>query len=303
MSNYASYNTYVSPEAEQAPARSLVTAEDVGGSMSVTIRDGVATASTHTHEMVRSSELSPYAETDWRSTALKPSGFPASEITADTLVSLGGTQGRVQDFVAAGVMVKNPDGSYELAAAESVEGQDQQDPLEHPDAAVFPEEIAQTIDNALEPFNQSTVDSGVSLALASVTGDLDLSSVVRNVAMKSGVEPKDVQQRVQFTMDAYQAQTDRYVTKSGIHEEDLGDFYDFCQANKRELTAVLQRQVHQRDMSGWKGLISRFQSSTAPSLQVLQENGFQTRTLGKEAEVRISGMWMTITQAAKAGLV
>ena len=301
MSNYASHNTYQPPEEAQEFYHSP-SIQHTGETISVSVRDGQVSASVSTKDSVRSSELTPYSESDWRSTALKPSGFPATEITSDTIVTLYGQQGRVQDFVRAGVLQETSNG-FEMIGSESAQSESLESSIDHPDAASLPQEMAQTIDVALEPFNQSTLDAGLSLALSSVTGDVDFSAVVRNVAMRSGLEPKDVQQRVQFTIDAYQAQTDNYVTRNGITKGDLEGFYEFCQANKRELTAVLQQQMYQRDMSGWKGLISRFQSSTAPSLEVLQENGFQTRTLAKEAEVRINGIWMTIGAAAKAGLI
>lgn len=83
-------------------------------------------------------------------------------------------------------------------------------------------------------FNQSALDSGLSLALSSVTGNVGFDSVVRNVAMKFGMEPRDVQQRIEFTMDAYQVQTDHYAMRNGIAKEDLAEFYEFARASKQD---------------------------------------------------------------------
>ncbi|HJV74068.1 MAG TPA: hypothetical protein VJ654_07605 [Noviherbaspirillum sp.] len=302
MSDYRHYSTYVPTEADETPYRTPAI-RDVGGSSSVVIRDGVATYSESGVSSIRADQLSAYADDDWRSTAIKQNGFRTNEIKAETLVTLNGQQARVQDFVSAGLLQETPNG-FELASTDDAGvDENQANPLDHPDAAAHPAEIAQTIDKALEPFDDMTLDSGLALGIASVSGEVDFESVVMNVARKSGMEPKDAEQRIQFTMDAYQAQTDKYVSKNGIAPEDLQDFYAYCRENGKELKAVLQQQMYQRDMSAWKGLISKYQKNTAPSLKVLQENGFETRTLGNEAEVRINGVWMTVPSAARNGLI
>lgn len=272
-----------------------------GGTTSVTIRNGEVTTETEKNRSVSSRDLSAYAPDDWRSSAIKPNGFPATDITADTLITIGGTQGRVQDFVAAGMMVKKADGDFDMAEAESeVPEADQQD---HTDAADFPDEIAQVMQDAAEPFPQDSYDKGVMQAMhAAVTGD-GFDSVVRTLAMGSGLEPRDAEQRANFLYDQFHMQAERYVTKNGIAKEDLAGFYQFCREYPRDFADVLNRQVYTADLSSWKGLINRFHSTHAPSVQVLKANGFETRTHGDEPEVRIQGIWMSVKGATRAGFI
>lgn len=302
MSNFASYSTHVPSEETQEVYRPPVV-RDTEGVTSVVIRDGAMSASTNTTSSVSSSDLTPYAEEDWRSGARKPNGFPATEITPDTIVKLGGMEGRVGDFASAGVLVKQPDGSYEIAGADADAGASESDPSDNPDAAVFPDEVSDVIDAAAEPFPQYAYDTSVIQAMHAAATDGDLAGAIRNLAKGSGLDPKDVEQRVGFIYSQYETQASRYVAKNGLHESDLQNFYEFCRENRQEFLQTIQRHMYQQDLSGYKGLISKFQNSTSPSLQVLQENGFQTRTHDREGQVRVSGVWMSVKAAARAGFI
>lgn len=307
MSDYQSHSMYQAP-AEDHSEYHTPPVRNTAEVSSVTIRDGVVQGDTFDRaRSVKSSELSPYEADDWRSTAVKQNGFPAQEITADTIVKLGGTQGRVQDFVYAGILEATKDG-YVLAtdapaSPEDQAAQAQSDAEQAADYAGMPQEVVQAVDAAIEPFDNPTLDHGSALAIAAVAGDMSMDSVVRSMALRSGLDPHDVQGRVQFAMSAYQSQADSFVTKNGIASDDLEDFYSFCRQHKSELTEVLQKQLHGQSMAGWRGLISKYQSGTAPSTTVLEKHGFQTRTVDKASEVRINGIWMTTQAAAKAGLI
>jgi hypothetical protein len=300
MADYQSYSTYVAPEeSQETPYREPV-ARDTGVVTSVTVRNGeMASEVSHNTRSIKASELTPYESSDWRSTALKPSGTPAREILPETIVSLGGTQGRVQDFVAAGILQEGP-GGYELAPAIDESPQAQEDLSDTPG---MPQEIVNGMDAAMEVFDDKTLEAGVSLGISHLTGEVDFNAVVRKLAMGSGKEPGDVQQRAQFILGAYQAQADSYLAKQGIGKEDLQDFYEFTRTRKGDMRAALEQQIRQSNLSGWKPLVSKFLSSTAPSLQALQENGFQTKTVDNVAQVRIQGMWMSLKAAAKAGYI
>jgi hypothetical protein len=300
MGDYQSYSTYVAPEeAQETPYRAPVI-RDTGETTSVTVRDGVMVSETsHNNSFIKASELTPYEADDWRSTALKPSGFPAHEILPETIVSLGGTQGRVQDFVAAGILQQGPNG-YELAPAiAETQGSNETSS----DAAEMPQALAAAVDEVLAPFDQNTLDSGLGLAISSVTGEVDLAAVVRSVAMKSGMEPKDAQARIQFTMDAYQSEADHYLAKQGISKDDLPAFYEYAKSQRAALRELIQAQMYHRDLSGWKGMVSKFMTSNAPSTEALQANGFAVRTVDKQNQVRINGTWLSVQAAARANLI
>lgn len=300
MADYQSYSTYVAPEESQdhytpPPIR------DTGTNSSVVVRDGVVTyADTPNNHFIKASELTPFTdEGDWRAGAKKANGFPAQTITADTIVSLAGTEGQVKHFVAAGILKETANG-YELADA--VE-ETQETNETSSDVAEMPQELATAIDEVLAPFDQNTLDSGLGLAISSVTGELDMESVVRSVATKSGMDPKDAQARIQFTIDVYQAEADNYLAKQGISKDDLPAFHEYARSQKGTLREAIDAQVYHRDLSKWKGMVSKFMSSNAPSVEALKANGFAVKTVDRVDQVRIQGVWMSLQAAARAGLI
>lgn len=160
MGNFVSYQTDPSPVGELQDIPQTAVVRESTGVHSVTIRNGVSENTNSKHCHVSSQELSPFSADDWRGTAVKPNGFPAMEITEDTRVTLGGTQARVGDFIAAGLLVKNPDGSYDLAP-EQTESAPQDGMEGHDDIASFPDAVDEVMQNAAAPFPQEAYDAAV----------------------------------------------------------------------------------------------------------------------------------------------
>lgn len=294
MTTYT-HNTYQPEESPQAP---ISTRNDIngqtGGTTTVTISGGSATTETSKVNTIKADQLSPFADDDWRSTATKDNGFRTNEITADSIVQIGGMQAHVRDFVSAGVLQANPDGSFSMATGETQEA-----PQANPDAASMPSEMAGAVNAALEPFSDSALESTMPLAIAAVSGEMDMAAVIHTAAHRTGLEPADAEQRVEFVMDAYRAQAMNYLGKNGLDQADMDAFYEFAVTQRSDFKSALQKQVYGNDLSGWKPLISKFMSSSAPSAAVLESNGFQVNG----DQVRIQGVWMSIQQAAKAGFI
>lgn len=303
MSNYASHNTHEATE--QAPFVHSPRQQVVGNTISVSVVDGQVSTEVIGKDSYNSRDLTPFAQDDWRSTALHPiHRSPAQEITADSLVTIGGMQGRVQDFVSSGLLQQTKDGFVMAGEAPQVtETLSPSEDVNHTDSASLPTEVVRAVDAALEPFDQSTLDSGLPLILAAMTGELGMDAAVRTFSNRSGLQAHDVEQRLQFVADAYQMKTNSYVQKLGIHADDLQDFYAFAKENRKDLKTTLQSQFYMQDMQGWKGLVNKFNNATAPTLEVLNANGFQVRMLGSEPEVQIGGMWMSVKGATKAGFL
>ena len=302
MGDFNSYSTYTGPLDSEAPATSVPVVRENTGVSRVTVSNGELSESSSKVSSITSTDLSPYDEGDWKRSAQTSTGRTATEITPDTIVTLNGTQAKVRDFVAAGLLQKTSEG-FELAANAGVEDAPQDNATAPSDAAVMPSEIATAVDDALAQFDNSTLDSGLALGIASVTGETDFSSVVRTVAQRSGMDPAEVKQRLEFTQSAYQAMADHYITKNGIDKADLENFYEFAKGNRGELRGTLEKMMWGQDLSGFKGMISKYQSAHAPSLQALKDAGFPTRTLGEEPEVRIQNVWMGLKAAARANLI
>ena len=302
MGDFNSYSTYTGPQDSEAPATSVPVVRENTGVSRVTVSNGELTEQNTKVSSINSTDLSPYEEGDWKRSAQTSTGRTATEITPDTIVTLNGTQAKVRDFVAAGILQKSAEG-FELAGNAGVEEETQEGATAPSDAAQMPQEIATAVDDALASFDDSTLDSGLSLGISSVTGETDFSAVVRTVSQRSGMDPAEVQQRLEFTQSAYQAMADHYITKNGIDKADLQDFYEFAKGKRGELRGTLEKMMWGQDLSGFKGLISKFQSAHAPNLQALKDAGFPTRTLGEEPEVRIQNVWMTTKAAARANLI
>jgi hypothetical protein len=54
------------------------------------------------------------------------------------------------------MMIKNPDGSYDLAGTDIADDHGYVDSRDHPDAAALLEELAQIVQATTDPFPQST---------------------------------------------------------------------------------------------------------------------------------------------------
>ncbi|MEK6366626.1 MAG: hypothetical protein V4803_30840 [Burkholderia gladioli] len=299
MGDFASYSTYV-PTDDSVTLNTGPKATLVGGVTSIVLSGNESVASDSNYGSVSASDLSAFDGDDWRSTARDRMGLPTNNITADSVVNLAGMNGRVGDFVKAGVLRETPDG-FVLASEGAPEVTQEGAEEANPDAASMPEEVAQGVDKAVEPFDDSTLDAGLAIGIAAATGDMTVEDIVSGVAQRSGMEPSDAAQRVQFVIEAYQTQADDYLTRNGLGAEELPAFYAWAKqsGNKAALTAAIQQQAYGRDMSGYKPLITSFMQSVAPTLSALDANGYER----KGNLVLIDGKWMDVKAAARAGLI
>jgi len=315
MGNFQSYSTHQDTPAGNAlentgnPSGSHSLGHR-GGVYSITIQGGEAVTETAgVSSWDASKDLSPFAQDDWRSTARSPFGSPTNEIDDNTLVQIGGVSAKVGTFVQAGALVKQGDG-YALAGSDD-QGHDakseQQQEQTNSESGSMPTGVVEAINSAMDGLPDFVVQKGGTLGIAVALGDSSFEDVVAGVAQGTGMNSTEAAQRVQFVMDAYQAQADSYITgRQGIASGDLPAFYDFCRQpeNKGVLQDAIQKQVYGDSMAAWKPLVDKFMSGTAPSIATLRANGFETKTgPGGEDLVRVQGTWMSTQAAAKAGFI
>jgi hypothetical protein len=272
------------------------------GAVSVTLTDGEATTQTRTNEKYSSADLGKdtFGADDWRSTARNRYGNPTTTITEDAVVTIGGVQGRVADFVRSGLLHETAAGVFEEAPEEAPqEEQEQADPH----AAVMPEEVRQSIDGALEPVPDHALDAVLSAGVRVAAGAATVDAIVSQVVSSSGIDPADARERTEFVISAYQQQADAYLTnRAGIAKEDLAGFYDAARSNPGLLQEAIRTQVR-GSMEGWKRIADGYVSKTAPSAAALEAAGYPTRNLSGTPEVFIGGMWCSVHGAARAGLL
>jgi hypothetical protein len=331
MGNFQSYSVQDGITDDGQPVDAIGNTEDniignQGGVHRITIQDGEVTSTTSGVERFDSgTDFSPYAQEDWRSTARTSFGIPTNDINGGSVVTIGGITAKVSNFVQTGILIKQGDG-YVLPGAVSdsqggeqrgTQGQplgaqatesadDANDDLS-PDLAVMPEEVADAIDAAAAGIPQAAIQNGIASGIAAAMGQLTPDDIAQSIASSTGMEPSEAQGRVQFIVDAYQAQTDHFLTsKMGLSSEELQDFYTFVRQadNRGHLRQALESQLHGNSMAGWRPLVERYMSNVAPSSATLKARGFETQTTAEgETLVRISGTWMSVKAAAQAGIL
>ncbi|MDO3579210.1 hypothetical protein [Ralstonia pseudosolanacearum] len=318
MGDFVSYNTYQPTEEDNAPLAQDNTVQQTGTVHSITINgsDG-RYASSGVQSFSAAEDFSVFDAGDWRSTARSAQGFPTNEIGEDSVVTIGGISSPVKVFVTTGVLQKQGN-EYVLAggqqtqqghadAEQQQDQQQQQQQAQGDDSAAIPDDVAQAMNAAAEPFSQPVYDNGVALGIAHALGDIPIESVAAGVAKNSGMEPGDVAQRTEFIINSFQSQADHFITgRLGVAESDLQDFYAFARepANKGALRDALNGQLYGGSMAAWRPLVDRYISNTAPSAAALKSRGFETKQGADGADlVRINGTWMSLKAAARAGLI
>jgi hypothetical protein len=302
MSNFQSYSN--SPAAEETsitvdPAG--ITLRPSQGVHRVNISGDEALASQVQHTTVNSNELSSFGQDDWRSTARNLKGA-TSTITRDCVVKIGAMETTIENFVGVGVLREVAPNQFEMATTSGVTQENAQESIADPDAALMPDEVATSINAALEPFDDSTVHRTASLSISAIAGGQSLEEAITIAAHSSGVDPHEAKQRIEFAASAVQAQTNVYLDRAGITGGDLQLFYEFCRepSNKSALITALQGQVHGQHMNEWKPLIDRYYSAVPPTAHALKAAGYEV--IGNDS-VKINGTVMPIKSAAKAGLI
>ncbi|MYN39786.1 hypothetical protein GTP55_10415 [Duganella sp. FT109W] len=298
-----SYQTYVPNEADIPNGEQSSSGINyVSGGVAITFNKDSATATSTTATSVSTSELSVFEDGDWRQTARTPSGSPTNLIEGKTIVRLNGVEAPIDSFVRSGILLKSGD-NYTLPNAPQPEQQVQEQ--YNPDAATMPPEIEQAANDALAPFEQGTYDAAIANSVALAVGDMDMSEMTAGIVRRSGMDPADVEQRAQFVVSAFQAQADSYLSKQGLDASDLPAFYEWCRSsrNKAALKEAVQRQVYHHDMAAYKPLVTKYMNDNAPDAATLRANGFDVRSTAKGDVVFVSGVWMAVEAAAKAGMI
>lgn len=306
MGQSYSYSTFEQDNHEmEAPISTGVTVNDNPGNINVTIREDGNSFEEQKGSRITGDDLCKYEASDWRATARNPNGgFRTNDITAASIVEIDGVSAPISTFLQIGAMVKDGDG-FALAGQtqDPTNGADQRQEA-NPDTATLDAAQERAALEALAPISQSTFDSCIASGAALVTNEMNFEDIVAKVSTQTGLDPDDAAQRIGVVRDTYQAQADAFITKAGVHPDDLEDFYNWCRGagNKNVLKEAVQKQLYERDMSGYRKLIKGFDAATPPSVQTLKDRDFPTRTLRGVDEVRVNGQWLSIKSAAKAGI-
>lgn len=315
-STYASYQ-HPSPatqmtDDERIVPSSLSSALKTGGTVRVTMNGDNSKTEIERHHQSSGNEGTP--TTGWQATAIDArTRRPTRDISDDTLITIGGTQGRAKDFYNAGLLDKDERGQYvspyekSHPRGEAVEPKQAQPQETAGDKAEMPAALAQALDASVEGFAQGTVNAAVASGIGAAVGELDLDDVAEGLARNTGIEIADAMQRVTFATQVYETEVRTYLSgqRIGLDKGDVDDLFDWARESaKGDLKEAIQKQVYGRDLSGWKKLAAKYSREAAPTMESLQQSGFAVKKSDDGEElVRYQGAWLSVKTASRMGLV
>ncbi len=274
----------------------------VGGAERQSTTDGVITTETQAPQSFSAAQINPWHGTDnVLSTARSKNGNPVSSVQSDTLVRINGLEAPASFWAVEGYLQKGADGTYS-----EVQGGPKAAPeVADPDAAHFEAGMVEMVNDAISAIPQELQMGAMSKGIATAVDGEGMAGLIQSVATRSGRTPAESQARIEAVQVVYQAQADRLLTGThGLAKEDLPDFYAWARTgHKAQLHDAVQKQVLSNNTSGYRALVDRYFSETAPTLQAIQKAGIPTRGQGAAVEIQLGGRWMSAEAAARAGFI
>ena len=292
--NFQSYSSYVPQEEifqrgpqirEEAPVHRVSSSA------------GVITESSDSLDRGHSGQINPASGSNtWQATAITTTGRAVSQITEDSLVTIGGIQGKVSFFVNEGILQQGADGKFtEGTGRPAPVVEDKGDVLQFADVTV--NQMNQALDGV--PSHAAEMISATATGVA--LGRIDHAQLVAKFGSSSGLDPAASQSRITILQNAYQAQADQALeSRSGIGAADKADFYAWAKANHNgQLQEAIGKQMRSSDVSGYTKLANLWLNSTPPSLSAIKAAGIPVRG----TDCFIKGQWMSPGAAARAGFI
>jgi len=298
MSNLTQVNMFNGgdPAAMMEPTRVVDLARVVGPASRMDVIDGEMVDRTQARETATVAEVNPHHGTESAlATARHPRGLPVYAIEADTLVTINGVEATVAFWCKEGHLQKTATGYTDATPQAAQEAPQVSEGLDdHAMAAV-----AQSL-QGIEPSN---VDGLIATGIGAAIGKVDTQTLVAKFSQLSGADHETSAARLSVAADAFQKQADGVAAGEGIAAADLDAFYAHCRRSPAALQDALSRQIHGKDMSGFRKLAQQWISSTPPSMAAVQAAGLPTRSLAGKQEVFVRGTWMSLGAAGRAGLL
>lgn len=282
------------------------TIRDNPGTTRVVVRDGVqSTEAMSSGDTARSGEASPFHGVEGLfGTARNANGTPVMTIGDDTLLTLpDGMQASAKMLAAAGVITRNPDGTYSEAAQGNPEpearGEDVFD--------MHPDNVA-AINAALGGIEGTNATALSAAFIGEATGRLGQGALARKFGELTGLQGEEAQQRLSVVTGIMSGEAAHHLaTRFGVDKGDHEAFFDWARANRREALAdAIGKQIHGRDLSGYRKLAQEWMATTPPGVEALKAAGIPVRRSSHKAgavEIYVRGSWMSPEGAARAGLL
>lgn len=303
--NFQSYQAM--PEEAQLQAQHVHSpVRIIDGALSVSSTDGVITETTKRDEHARSNEASPFhGQAGIFGTARNANGTPAMSIGDDTLLEFNGLQASAKMLAAAGVITRNPDGSYSEAGQQEAPHQQEKAAPMLTDAEVG------HLQSTLDVLTQESAGGVIGAAIGFAAGRGDAASLVSKITQASGLPPEEAQARFDAAAQVYRGAAERAIAGAGVSAADADSFFAWCRDHKQgAMHEAISYMVHGDDASKWAPLARQWMSQAAPSMEALKAAGIPTRKsahgatgAGSAVECYVRGQWMSVGAASRAGLL
>ncbi len=254
-------------------------------------------------------------QSDFLATA-RNHGFAAmGNLTGDTTVRFQGMEVTLDTLVALGEVRKTADGRFEAVngggstggaqrPAQGNQGSFTEAPANDQQqlpagVELFDAGTEANVMKALQPVPQSYYDATVALVLEKGLEGVNW----QDAAQASGMSPQDAQARAQVVFKAFTAQADNLAKSAGI--DNPTEVWDYLAENHRDAFQNARLQMaFGRNTAALKGLVGEYFRNVPPTVEALKRGGFATST-GQDGEpvVKLGGVWMSTSAAARAGLI
>ncbi|SCA54831.1 conserved hypothetical protein [Candidatus Terasakiella magnetica] len=246
--------------------------------------------------------------TDVITQARTPSGFPrtGASITENDIINLKGSEGRIKDMIAAGLVEGLPDGSYRVTSnqpsQEKPEGT--QESLELQQESLG-DDIEASITEIAQGANQGDVLSFIS-TFANNAGEINETAMGR-IASSMSMEPEAARDQAATITAAFEAQA--HATIEQATGMDSQDVINWAHENEPELMKkAMMQQATQRNTHGYQEIATKYVSNldTANPDMILNADfgeGVEAYKKGKDIIIRHPKGETNWKTAVRAGII
>ncbi|MBG0775823.1 MAG: hypothetical protein H0S85_05240 [Desulfovibrionaceae bacterium] len=226
-------------------------------------------------------------------------------LTEDSIVTLrDGTEARVKDMVAAGILTKNPDGTFtEATSPNSSQEKPSQDTPESRE-----ELLDEGNEKMLHALGSMVDESTIFGALDRIAAGDDIENYIGRAASQVGKEPGEMSAIVSNLRSQFESQAYKAVSDMGI---DPDECFEWVRENMpRELHQAIMDHAVSRTTAGYKALAGEFMADldkVNPEAILnadLGEGILEARQVGNEIVLKTASQGeITWKTAVKMGIV
>lgn len=181
-----------------------------------------------------------------------------ADISENDLVKVNGSEGRIKDMLRAGLVTKNPDGSFSITPKADPSQAPQQQPPQQTDPTMELEAMADpAIDAAITEVKQGAQPGDVMACILSVATEGTFSdAALSRVAAQMNLTPEEARDRAETIRGAFEAQARSVVDQTGFDSEEV---FEWARQNHPAmLKDAMLRHATQRSTKGYQDIAAKY---------------------------------------------